>query len=69
MQPTLDLADFVWVNKETKNAFLILALTMYKDENVVVYRPAHDRVHICVCSVSDFCRDFEATYDISHNKS
>lgn len=63
MQP-LDLKDFIWMRKSDKREVaIIIAITKYKDEDVIVYR-SKDRNQIAVESVDTFCTDFEATYQI-----
>lgn len=64
MEP-LDLKKFVWLSKRTKQNFIIIAITDYKSDDVVVYREANDRSKVCVKSVDDFCREFEATYELT----
>jgi len=61
----LDLKKFLWESKATKGNFIILAITTYKNDDVVVYRESQDRSQICVCSVDDFCRDFSAIYPLN----
>lgn len=63
MEP-LDLKEFIWQSKETKIGYIILAITTYKGESIVVYRECKDRSKICVDSVDNFCRNCEATYQI-----
>lgn len=63
MEP-LDLRDFIWQSKETKVSYMILALTTYEDEHVVVYREAKNRSKICVDSISNFVKRCEATYQL-----
>jgi hypothetical protein len=64
MEP-LDLKKFLWLNKldKTKSA-VILAITDYKSDDVVVYRDWRDRNIVSVKSVDDFCKEFEATYPV-----
>lgn len=62
MQP-LDLKNFVWVNDDNET-FIILAITNYNHDDVVVYRESRDRQRIFVDSVSDFCNKYEATYEL-----
>lgn len=66
MQP-LDLKNFVW-NRDHK-WYIIIAITTFKDEDVVVYRENQDRAAVSVMSVSDFCREFQATYQIADYSS
>ena len=63
----LDLKKFVWMSKEDKNPYLILAITTYGGDDVVVYRQATSTADMCVTSVGDFCERFEATYDLTRN--
>jgi uncharacterized protein YdeI (YjbR/CyaY-like superfamily) len=60
----LDLKTFIWSHKQTKEASIILAITTYKDDDIVVYRGWKDRAKIEVMSVDDFCKQHEATYQI-----
>jgi hypothetical protein len=58
----LDLTSFIW-NKDHKD-YIVMALVAYRDEVLVVYRESTDRSKICVDSVGDFCKDFQATYQL-----
>lgn len=60
----LDFRDFVWQSKRTKEDFFVLAITEYGDDDVIIYRESRDRSRICVKSVDQFCKDFEATYQL-----
>ena len=60
----LDLTKFLWLNKETKHVYIILAITTYGDEDVVVYREFCDRAKLQVDSVSNFAAEHDATYQV-----
>jgi hypothetical protein len=60
----LDLKEFVWQSKKTKIGYIILAITTYKGDDVVIYREAKDRSKICIDSVDEFCKRCEATYQL-----
>ena len=60
----LDLKEFVWQSKETKIGYIILAITTYKNEDVIVYREGKDRSTIHIDSIDNFCKNNEATYQI-----
>ncbi len=59
----LDLANFTWINKETKQICSIYAITEFKDYDVVVYKCRNGKVEIQ--TVSDFCDTHNATYRIN----
>lgn len=61
----LDLAKFLWLHKETKKSYLIMAITTYKEEeDVVVFREFGDRGKIGVMCFSQFCNEHDATYEV-----
>lgn len=62
MMEPLDLKKFAWISRLDKRHYIIMAITTYNGENVVVYREAVDRSKILVASVDDFGAEFEATY-------
>ena len=62
MEP-LDLKKFVW-NRNHK-WYIILAITTFKDEDIVVYRESQDRAAIEIATVDDFCKQFQATYSLN----
>lgn len=64
MQP-LDLKKFVW-NKDHK-WYLILAITTFKGDDIVVYRESQDRAAIEIATVDDFCKHFQATYCLDND--
>ncbi len=66
MQP-LNLKNFVWT-RDHKN-YVILAITTYKEEDLVVYRDQHFPYEVDIATVSDFCRKFQATYQVDGFKS
>jgi hypothetical protein len=59
----LDLKKFLWTCGH-KN-YEILAITTFKNDDIVVYRDLNDTHRVAVLSVDDFCRSFEAVYQIS----
>jgi len=65
MQP-LDLRKFIWVKDD--KVYIILAITELKEYNIVVYRESSVAKggKIGVATVSDFMKDFTATYQLSN---
>lgn len=61
---TVNLKNFVWQSKKTKQSFIIIAITKYREDNIVIYREAHDRSKLCVRSAEDFLEEFEPTYEL-----
>ena len=62
---SLDLKEFVWQSKNNGEKFIIMAITDYKTDDIVVYREVKDRSRICVLSIDDFVQRFQATYDLN----
>lgn len=60
----LDLADFIWQHKLTKKSYIIMTITNFRSERVIVYRDARDRRLIHVEDFGSFCANHEATYQI-----
>lgn len=60
----LDFRKFLWLNKESKRVYIILAITTYGDDDVVVYREFCDRAKLQVDSVNNFATAHDATYQV-----
>ena len=58
----LDLKTLIW-NKDHK-WYRILAVTTYKGDDVIVYQEEAQKATIEIMDISDFCREFQATYEI-----
>lgn len=60
----LDLKSFVWLSKDTKENYIVMAITTFCGHDVVVFRHHRDRNQILLETVDVFCRNYEATYEL-----